>query len=204
MILTRRSDLGCRMTAAPVSSTLRSTIIKERSRNPSTQKIPFERLLLEHCEKIVAGGSYEGLTVQIELKCEGTCPVTHEKAVLRVTDELLSNSIEHGFYSRQTGRVFVHVSSRATNCVQVSVSDDGWGFDDGPIIPGNGFYLLQQIGDLRLGAAAAGPFVAKTAITVVIPLRAVPSALLGRPLVRPDILAAVRGRFPQSRGGGVG
>jgi glucose-6-phosphate-specific signal transduction histidine kinase len=203
MILTRRSDFSCRMTAAPVSSTLRSTIIKERSRSPSTQKIPFERLLLEHCEKIVAGGSYEGLTVQLELKCEGTCPVTHEMAVLRVTDELLSNSIEHGFYSRQTGRVFVHVSSRATNCVQVSVSDDGWGFDDGPIIPGNGFHLLQQIGDLGLGAAA-GPFVAKTAITVVIPLRAVPSALLARTLVRPEILAAVRGRFPQGRGRGVG
>jgi two-component sensor histidine kinase len=170
MIPTRRSAFGCAMTAEPVSSTLRSTITKERSRSAGTQKIPFERLLLEHCEKIVASGSYEELIVRLELRCEGTCPVTHEKAVLRVTEELLSNSIEHGFYRRQTGRVFVHVVSRAANCVQVSVSDDGWGFDDGPIMSGNGFHLLQQIGDLGLGAAA-GPFVAKTAITVVIPLQ---------------------------------
>jgi hypothetical protein len=127
-------------------------------------------LLLEHCEGIVAGGHSRELIVQLELKFEGVCPASHEKTVMRVADELVSNAMEHGFYSRQRGQVFVHVVSRAGVGVKVSVSDDGWGFDGGPVIDGNGFHLLRQIGELCRGAAA-GPFVAKTALTVIIPLQ---------------------------------
>src|ERR1700736_5569287 len=142
---------------------LRSTIVGKRSRSPSLRS-PFERLLLESCERIVASGRSRELVVQLELRIEGFCPVTHEKTVLRVVDELLSNAMEHGFYNRQRGHVLVHVAGRAAVGVQVSVSDDGWGFDS-PIVDGNGFRLLRQIGDLRL-EAAAGSFVSKTTITV--------------------------------------
>jgi glucose-6-phosphate-specific signal transduction histidine kinase len=154
----------------PTPSILGSTVVRERSRIPSVRRSPFERLALEHCERIVTSGSCRKLIVQLELRFEGTCPITHEKTVLRVSDELLSNSMEHGFYNRQRAHVFVHVVSRETVGVEVSVSDDGWGFASGPIIDGNGFHLLRQIGDLWLGAAA-GPFVGKTTITVAIPLQ---------------------------------
>ena len=148
---------------------LRTTITKERPRNPSPEGPPFERLLLEHCEKIVADSRSREFMVQLEVRSEGHCPVTHENTVLRVADELLSNAMDHGFYSRQRGHLFVHVVCPPAVGVQVSVSDDGWGFDSGPIIHGNGFHLLRQIGELFLGAPA-GPFLAKAAVTVVIPL----------------------------------
>jgi hypothetical protein len=64
----------------------------------------------------------------------------------------------------------VHVFSRAGVGVQISVSDDGWGVDSGPIIDGNGFHLLRMIGDLYVGTAKTAPFVAKTTVTVVTPL----------------------------------
>jgi two-component sensor histidine kinase len=160
---------GARMIEEPSSSTLTSTIVGGPSRSPSVQKVPFERLLLQHCERIIANSCCQDLIVQLELHFEGTCPVSFEKTVLRVAEELLSNAMEHGFYMRERGHVFVHVVSRATVGVQVCVSDDGWGFDGGPIIDGNGFQLLRQIGDLRFSAATA-PSIAKTEITVVIPL----------------------------------
>jgi hypothetical protein len=169
MTVMKRSGLVEGTISVPSPSTLRSSVIKERFRCPSARPVPFERVLLEHCERIAAGGSCRQLLVRIERMIEGACPVTHEMIVLRVVDELLSNAIEHGFYRRQRGRVLVHVASRATAGLEVSVSDDGWGFDSGPIIDGNGFHLLRQIGDLRFGAAAA-PFVAKAAVTLVTPL----------------------------------
>jgi two-component sensor histidine kinase len=169
MILLRRSAIGVGTRVVPSSSTLRSTTIREHFQNPSVQRVPFERVLLDLCERIVVDGSYPQLFVQINLRFDGTCPATHEMTVLRVVDELLCNAMEHGFYSRQRGLVFVDVVSRATVGVQVSVSDDGWGFDSGPVIGGNGFHLLRQVGDLRFGAATA-PSVAKTTVTVVVPL----------------------------------
>jgi hypothetical protein len=164
-----QSVLDSGATAAANPLILRSTIIQDRSRWSSQPKRPFEELLLAHCERIVSSGRSQELIVQLELKFEGICPATHEKTVLRVADELLSNAMEHGYYARQRGHVFVHVISRAGVGVQASVSDDGWGFDSGPIIDGNGFHLLRQIGDLYIGAAAA-PFVAKSTVTVMIPL----------------------------------
>src|SRR5882757_4113096 len=148
---------------------LRSTITGERSQNPLPQRPPFERFLLENCEKIVANARSRPFIVRLELRLEGRCPLTHENTVLRVADELLSNAMEHGFHCRQQGDVFVHLVCLSAVGVQVSVSDDGWGFDSGPIVYGNGFHLLSQIGELYFGAPA-GPFVAKTAVTVVIPL----------------------------------
>jgi hypothetical protein len=164
-----QSSLDSGATAASTPLILRSAIIQDRSQGSSQPRRPFDESLLEYSERIVASGRSQELIVQLELKFEGICPATHENTVLRVVDELLSNAMEHGSYARQRGRVFVHVISRAGVGVQVSVSDDGWGFDSGPIIDGNGFHLLRQIGDLYIGAAA-GPFVAKSTVTVIIPL----------------------------------
>jgi hypothetical protein len=151
------------------SLVLTRTIVKERPPDVFLQTAPFERVLLEHCERIVAGARCPELMVRLELRFDGRCPVTHEKTVLRVADELVSNAMEHGFYNRQRGQLFVHVLCPSTIGIQVSVSDDGWGFDSGRIIDGNGFHLLRQIGELFHGAPT-GPVVAKTAVTVVIPL----------------------------------
>ncbi|MBN9509194.1 MAG: hypothetical protein J0I21_08780 [Alphaproteobacteria bacterium] len=105
----------------------------------------------------------------IDLKTEGTCPFTHDIAVLRAVDELLSNALEHGFYARQRGRVLVHVVGGAATGVQITVGDDGWGFGAGAIIDGNGFHLLRQIGELSLGRPS-GVLWARTVVTVRIPL----------------------------------
>jgi two-component sensor histidine kinase len=140
-----------------------------RSRGPSQPRRAFEELLFEHCERILSSGRSQKLVVQLELRFEGVCPSTNEKTVLRVADELLSNAMEHGYYARQRGHVFVHVISRVGVGVQVSVSDDGWGFDSDPVIDGNGFHLLRMIGDLYVGTAKTAPFVAKATVTVIIP-----------------------------------
>jgi hypothetical protein len=149
---------------------LRSTIITGRSQGSSQPRRAFEELLLVHCERILASARSQKFVAQFELRFEGICPDTHEKTVLRVTDELLSNAMEHGYYARQRGHVFVHVSCRVGVGVQISVSDDGWGFDNGPIVDGNGFHLLRMIGDLYVGTAKTAPFPAKTTVTVIVPL----------------------------------
>jgi hypothetical protein len=157
-------------TVAPTPLLLRSTVFQDGSRDSCPSDRSFEQLLLEHCERILSGGRSQTLIVQLELGFEGSCPETHEKTVLRVADELLSNAMEHGFYCRERGHVFVHVVSRAGVGVQVSVSDDGWGFDSGQIVDGNGFHLLRMIGDLYVGPPS-GPLGAKTAVIVIIPFR---------------------------------
>jgi hypothetical protein len=163
-----QSALNSGATAAPTPSILRSTILQDRSQGSSHSRRIFEELLLEHCQGMLTRGRSQTPIMQLELRFEGICPTTHEKTVLRVADELLSNAVEHGYYARQRGHLVVHVISRADVCVQVSVSDDGWGFGSGPIIDGNGFRLLRQIGDLYIGAAP-GPFVAKATVTVILP-----------------------------------
>jgi hypothetical protein len=163
-----RHFTACNWTTAGATSST-STIAPEHSSGPSPREAPFESMLLEHCARIRARCRCRELIVQLDLMIEGTCPQTHEKTVSRVVDELLSNSIEHGFYSRLRGRVLVHVFSRAPLGIEVSVSDDGWGFDRWPIIDGNGFHLLRQVGDLCFRAAPC-PFAAKAAVTVFIPL----------------------------------
>jgi hypothetical protein len=157
-----------RDTAASPPLILRSTVILGRSPGSSAPRRAFEGMLLEHCERIVASGRSRNLTVRLELRFDGICPTTHEKTVMRVADELLSNAMEHGYHDRQLGYIFVHVISRAGVGIQVSVSDDGWGFDGGPIIDGNGFRLLRLLGDLSFAAAAA-PFEARTSVTIILP-----------------------------------
>jgi signal transduction histidine kinase len=110
--------------AVLVPSVWRSTVVWRRLQTADPECPSFETILLEHCEMILASGRCRGLVVQLELRCEGVCPATHERSVLRVADELLSNAMEHGFHCRRRGRVFVHVVSRAGH-LQVSVSDDG-------------------------------------------------------------------------------
>jgi hypothetical protein len=164
-----QSALNSGVTAASTPLTLRSTIVPDRWQGSSQPRRSFEGLLLEHCERIFTKGHSQMLFVQLDLRFEGICPATHEKTVLRVADELLSNAMEHGFYGRQRGHVVVRVISRAGICVEVSVSDDGWGFDSGPMIDGNGFCLLRQVGDLHIETTAER-FAAKTAVTVIMPL----------------------------------
>jgi len=154
----------------PIPLVRTSTIVKARSRGALLHKVPFERVLLDHCERIVAKAGCRELTVRLELRFDGRCPVTHWNAVLRVVDELVSNAMEHGFHSRLRGHLFVFVLCPPLVGVQVSVSDDGWGFDSDPIIHGNGFHLLRQVGELFFGAPA-GPFIARAAVTVILPLR---------------------------------
>lgn len=161
-------DDGMRLMPAP--PTLRNIGFGDGTQSDAIRRIPFERLLLEHCERILASGKGRKLVMHLDLKFEGACPRSHERTVLRAADELLSNCLEHGFYHRQRGRIFMHIICRVPTGVQVSVSDDGWGFDGNRITAGNGFLLLRQLGALYL-AAPAGPFVAKAAVTVVIPLQ---------------------------------
>jgi hypothetical protein len=165
-----QSDLDSGTTPAATPSIRRSAIIHGYAQGSSQSRRSFEEALLEHCERIVASVRWQKLTVQLELRCDGMCPVTHEKTVLRAADELLSNAMEHGYYCRSRGHLFVGVVSRPGVGVQVSVNDDGWGFDSSPIVDGNGFHLLRLIGDLYVGAAKTAPSVANTTVTVFIPL----------------------------------
>lgn len=176
----RQLALDSATPAASTPLTLKATIIPGGSRGPSQPRRAFEEFLLEHCERILASGRSHKLVLQLELRFEGICPSMHKITVLRVADELLSNAMEHGHYARQRGHVFVHIISRVGVGVQVSVSDDGWGFDSGPIIDGNGFHLLRMIGDLYVGTAKTAPFVAKTTVTVIIPLHRCPDDLRPR------------------------
>ena len=89
----------------------------------------------------------------------------YKAAVARAADELVSNAVEHGLYKRRRGRILVQVVARRNAGVEVSVSDDGWGFDGGQVVDGNGFHLLRQLGVLRLGKPPE-PFVSEVAITV--------------------------------------
>lgn len=164
----KRSALGGRTRAVSAPSISRSTIIRTCSRFSSAGKAPFEKLVQAHCERIVASSLYRELVVQLDLRFEGRCPIAYENTVLRVIEELLSNSVEHGFDARPSGRVFVQIVSDLDSGVHVSVSDDGWGFETGPIVDLNGFHLLRQLGKLYLGAPAA-PFATTAAVTVVIP-----------------------------------
>lgn len=131
----------------------------------------LEAALLEQYEDILASYGTRSLAVRFELSLDGACPNTHHAAVLRVTNELLSNAVDHGFYGRQRGNLRVDVACRANAAVHVAVSDDGWGFDPGRVVEGNGLHLLRQIGELRFEASAA-PFVTRVAVTLGIPPRA--------------------------------
>ena len=152
------------METAPAPWVARSTVC----RMPRTMPFPeisFEAALLEVCNGVVASGRRRDLVVQLEVRVDGPYPRAHWKAVARVTDELVSNAVEHGFYGRQRGRVLVQVGCLGSVGIRVSVSDDGWGFDSGPIVDGNGFNLLRQLGDVRLVAPCA-PFVTEAAVVL--------------------------------------
>ena len=129
----------------------------------------FERALLRLCTRIVAGGGNRALGVRLALRLDGSCPATHQQTVLRAADELVSNAMEHGLRGRTTGHVRVDVVSRAAVGVQISVADDGAGFAAGPIIAGNGFHLLRELGDLII-SAPAGRSDTAAVVSLIIPL----------------------------------
>ncbi|HWK47279.1 MAG TPA: ATP-binding protein [Stellaceae bacterium] len=130
----------------------------------------FVRLLREQCEKIVTDHLARELLVQVDLSVEGCCPTSYRKMVARVVDELVYNAVQHGFKNRPTGRIFVHVVSRRASEIQVSVCDDGCGFDSTLVRDGNGFYLLRQLGYVHFEAPEA-PFNPAAAVSVRIPVQ---------------------------------
>ncbi len=106
--------------------------------------------------------------VRFDVELAGTCPGTHERAVLRAVDELVCNAMEHGFYGRLHGRLALRVATRPGVGVDVAVSDDGWGFAARAPAEGNGFGLLRTLGMLRVeGALAASTM--RTTVGVLIP-----------------------------------
>jgi two-component sensor histidine kinase len=139
---------------------------EKRSPTPHSAQAAFEKKVQAHCEKVLGSYDCKQLVVQFDQLIHGICPASLEVMVLQVIVELLSNSLEHGFYSRQRGRIFVYIYCR-TEGVQISVADDGWGFDGAPV-DRTGFQLLRQFGRLSF-RAQGGPFIPKAAVTVEIP-----------------------------------
>lgn len=137
----------------------------------STDEHPaFERHLRAYCEGVIADCADRDLAVSLVLTVEGTWPATHAPVVLRVVDELLCNAIEHGLYMRQSGQVAIHVANRSGVGIEVVASDDGWGFERGPVLDGNGFGLLRLLGEVSV-AGAKSPFPRGACVAVLIPLR---------------------------------
>lgn len=130
----------------------------------------FEQHLRDQCEQRVADCADRELAVSLALTIDGRCPATHEPLVLRVVDELLCNAIEHGLYMRQSGRIAIRVATLPGVGIEVVVSDDGWGFERGPVLDGNGFGLLRLLGEVSV-TGSKSPFPRGACVAVLMPLR---------------------------------
>jgi len=170
-------------------------------------EVSFEERLRTRCEAVARSAAARGAFVRLGLQVDGVCPATHHNPVLRAADELISNSLEHGFCNCRSGRVFVQVASRAAVGVQIAVSDDGWGFGSNPIVDGNGFRLLRELGDIWFGASTS-PFAAGAAVTLVMPACPKNVSILGdhafsldtratRSALPSRLSTGCRGRFPR-------
>ncbi len=115
--------------------------------------LEFDHALLQHCRCVLNSVVRPDLTVELHLRTATLCPRPQRQTVFRVVDELLCNAVQHGFYCRLQGCILVELTAAGAGGLSVSVSDDGWGFDDQPIIEGNGFRLLRLIGGLTVDRA---------------------------------------------------
>jgi two-component sensor histidine kinase len=95
----------------------------------------------------------------VQLSCSLEPPLPHlspEQAVLLgiVVCELVANCHRHAFAPEQEGRVRVSAVGRASGGWEVSVADDGAGFDPGRTAtgPGLGLPLVQSLARDHLGA----------------------------------------------------
>jgi PAS domain S-box-containing protein len=95
----------------------------------------------------------------VQLSCSLEPPLPHlspEQAVLLgiVVCELVTNCHRHAFAPEQEGRVRVSAVGRASGGWEVSVADDGAGFDPGRAAtgPGLGLPLVQSLARDHLGA----------------------------------------------------
>ena len=148
-----------------------TTIIASSLAHPvSAEEISIDQALLEHCETVLTAATRASLTVVLKLAISARCVGPIRSAVFRIADELLTNAVEHGFYNRQRGRILVQLAERGLSELAFCVLDDGWGFGNSPIIEGNGFHLLRQLGKLSVNARD-NPFGTRTAVTVVLPVR---------------------------------
>jgi two-component sensor histidine kinase len=80
--------------------------------------------------------------------CEHDCPADLHEIILRVTQELVSNAVKHGFQDRVVGRLRIQVA-RTWRGIRLTVADDGWGFGHRPCPPdargGQGLGLIRSL-----------------------------------------------------------
>ena len=149
---------------------LRAIVARSLAHPALAEEIAFDQALLEHCEAVLTAATRGSLAVVLDLAISARCPGPIRAAVFRIADELLTNAVEHGFYNRQRGRILLQLTARGLSELALCVFDDGWGFGHSPIIEGNGFHLLRQLGELSVNARG-NPFGARTAVTVTVPVR---------------------------------
>ena len=86
--------------------------------------------------------------IRTEVACEDDCPSDLHDIILRVTQELVSNAVKHGFQDRVIGRLRIQVA-RTWRGVRLKVADDGWGFGHRPCAPdargGQGLGLIRSL-----------------------------------------------------------
>lgn len=139
----------------------------EGEQSPLPSVLSFDRALKQFCSLTLAAIIGDDLTIELDVQVEAGCPEPPRHIVSRIVDELLCNAVEHAFYSLQRGRVCVRVERAGPDRIAIRVSDDGWGFGDGPIIEGNGFHLLRMMGVLQVGASRL-PSVRGATVSVVL------------------------------------
>ena len=89
----------------------------------------------------------------VEVALTGACRASLWPALLRVVDELVTNSVEHAFADHERGRIIVSIDGRRGPGVVVSVSDTGPGFRQDSTLEGNGMRLLGVLGDVSVTCA---------------------------------------------------
>jgi SAM-dependent methyltransferase len=140
----------------------------EPSDQPDQERFSVEFAVAALAERIKTAIDSRELAVRIDLSFDGICPAAYGTAVLWVAEELLTNAIEHGFYKRRRGQIFLHISTCIDSGIEILASDDGWGFGSELAVTGNGFLLLRQIGELSVNVRRSPP-VASASVKVVIP-----------------------------------
>lgn len=120
--------------------------------------------LVRHCRDVLTAVLRPGQSAVLQVHAGAGASSRCCPAALRALDELLCNTVEHGFHLRLCGSVSVHASIPSARGLLLSVSDDGWGFGAEPVVDGNGFYLLRMLGQLAIGTNGSG----RTAVSILL------------------------------------
>src|SRR5271165_1350222 len=94
--------------------------------SPLSAVVPFDRALKQFCSFTLTSIIRDDLAIELDVEVEAGCPEPPRHVAFRIVDELLCNAVEHGFYSRQRGRVCVRVERAGRDGIAIRVSDDGW------------------------------------------------------------------------------